>query len=139
MSFELKDYLNAINFDKTNIIEESDDPQFAENQYNPYIVNRILSFFPDCIFFVQDMNEYPMLDKRMQFDYYLYSIRKKKRFHPWLKKEEDENVKNVAKYFDISLRIAQDYVKLLTDNQLEEIKNSTSEGGVVKKVNKRKK
>ena len=74
---ELKDWLNSINFNKENLIEE--DPSTIKD-YAPYIVNRCLSGHLDCIMFANEMNKYSFLDKDMQYSFYLNTLRKKKRF-----------------------------------------------------------
>ena len=80
---ELKDWLNSINFTKENLIE---DPSEIKN-YPPYIINRCLSGHLDCIMYPNEMNKYSFLDKDMQYSFYLNTLRKKKRFSPWLRKE----------------------------------------------------
>ena len=76
---ELKDWLNSINFTKQNLIEE--DPNLIKD-YSPYIINRCLSGHLDCIMFVNEMNRYHNLDKDMQYNFYLNTLRKRKRFSP---------------------------------------------------------
>ena len=56
---ELKDWLNSINFNKNNLIEE--DPSIIKD-YPPYIINRCLSGHFDCVMFANEMNKYPNLD-----------------------------------------------------------------------------
>ena len=82
---ELKDWLNSINFNKENLIEE--DPSTIRD-YAPYIINRCLSGNIDSILFVNEMNRYSFLDKDMQYSFYLNTLRKKKRFSPWLRKDK---------------------------------------------------
>ena len=82
---ELKDWLNSINFTKQNLIEEDPD---AINKYPPYIVNRCLSGHLDCIMFANEMNKFPNLDKDLQYSFYLNTLRKKRRFSPWLRKDK---------------------------------------------------
>ena len=82
---ELKDWLNSINFNKKNLIDE--DPSTIKD-YHPYIINRCLSGHLDCIMFANEMNKYSFLDKDMQYSFYLNTLRKKKRFSPWLRKEK---------------------------------------------------
>ena len=74
---ELKDWLNSINFNKENLIEE--DPSVIKD-YTPYIINRCLSGNIDSILFANEMNKYSFLDKDMQYSFYLNTLRKKKRF-----------------------------------------------------------
>ena len=78
MSIELKDWLNSINFNKENLMEDPD----AKKDYPPYIINRCLSGHLDCVMFANEMNKYSFLDKDMQYSFYLNTLRKKKRFSP---------------------------------------------------------
>ena len=84
---ELKDWLNSINQTKKNLIDE--DPSL-EKEYPPYIVNRCFSGHLDAIMFANEMNQYHFLPKKLQYDFYLNSLRKKKRFSPWLRQDKSQ-------------------------------------------------
>ena len=86
MTVELKDWLNSINQTKENIIDIDPD---LEKDYPPYIINKCLSGFVDTILFSNEMNMSPHLDKKMQYDFFINIVRKRKRFSPWLRKRED--------------------------------------------------
>jgi len=77
------DYINAINFTKQNLFE---DPQ-AHKDYNAWIVNKGLSYFPDTLLYANEMNRHYGIPKNWQFSFLLNSITKKKRFSKWSKKE----------------------------------------------------
>ena len=83
MTVELKDWLNSINQTKENIIDIDPD---LEKDYPPYIINKCLSGFVDTILFSNEMNMSPHLDKKMQYDFFINIVRKRKRFSPWLRK-----------------------------------------------------
>ena len=123
---ELKDWLNSINFNKNNLIEE--DPE-AISSYPPYIVNRCLSGHLDTVLFANEMNKYSNLDKDMQYSFFLYTLRKRKRFSPWLKKEQVEDLDLVKKHYGYSNEKAKVAVNLLTKTQLETIRNKHDMGG----------
>ena len=123
---ELKDWLNSINFNKDNLIEE--DPE-AISSYPPYIVNRCLSGHLDTVLFANEMNKYSNLDKDMQYSFFLYTLRKRKRFSPWLKKEQVEDLDLVKKHYGYSNEKAKVAVSLLTKTQLEYIRNKHDMGG----------
>ena len=91
---ELKDWLNSINFTKEDIAEEDNI-----KSYPAYIVNRCLSGHLDCIMFANEMNIHNHLDKDMQYQFYLNSLRKRKRFSPWLKKGKVEDLNIVKQYY----------------------------------------
>ena len=123
---ELKDWLNSINFNKDNLIEE--DPE-AISSYPPYIVNRCLSGHLDTVLFANEMNKYSNLDKDMQYSFFLYTLRKRKRFSPWLKKEQIDDLDLVKKHYGYSNEKAKVAVSLLTKTQLEYIRNKHDMGG----------
>ena len=123
---ELKDWLNSINFNKNNLIEE--DPE-AISSYPPYIVNRCLSGHLDTVLFANEMNKYSNLDKDMQYSFFLYTLRKRKRFSPWLKKEQVDDLDLVKKHYGYSNEKAKVAVSLLTKTQIETISNQHDMGG----------
>ena len=94
---ELKDWLNSINFTK----ETPEDPAEIKN-YPPYIINRCLSGHLDCILFANEMNRYPNLDKDMQYSFYLNTLRKRKRFSPWLRKDKVTDLEIIKQYYGYS-------------------------------------
>ena len=123
---ELKDWLNSINFNKDNLIEE--DPSTIKD-YPPYIINRCLSGHLDCILFVNEMNKYSFLDKDMQYSFYLNTLRKKKRFSPWLRKEKVTDLQSVKEYYGYSNEKASQALKILSKQQLDYIKQRLETGG----------
>ena len=125
MNYELKDWLNSINFTKENLIEDPD----MISSYPPYIVNRCLSGHLDTVLFANEMNKYSNLDKDMQYSFFLYTLRKRKRFSPWLKKEQIDNLDLVKKHYGYSNEKAKVAVTLLTKTQLETIRNKHDMGG----------
>ena len=123
---ELKDWLNSINFNKDNLIEENPEDI---SSYPPYIVNRCLSGHLDTVLFANEMNKYSNLDKDMQYSFFLYTLRKRKRFSPWLKKEQIDDLDLVKKHYGYSNEKAKVAVTLLTKTQLETIRNKHDMGG----------
>ena len=126
MKLELKDWWNSINFNKENLIDE--DPE-AISSYPPYIVNRCLSGAVDSVLFANEMNLNAHLDKDMQYSFFLYTLRKRKRFSPWLKKEQIEDLDLVKKHYGYSNEKAKVAVSLLTKTQIEYIRNKHDMGG----------
>ena len=123
---ELKDWLNSINFNKENLIEE--DPT-AIKDYPPYIINRCLSGHLDCVLFANEMNRYPNLDKKLQYSFYLNTVRPKKRFSPWGKKQKVKDLDLVKKYYGYSNEKAIQALRILTPDQLNYIKEKLNKGG----------
>ena len=108
---ELKDWLNSINQTKKNLIDE--DPSL-EKEYPPYIINRCLSGHLDCIMFTNEMNQYHFLDKKMQYDFLLNTLRSKKRFSPWLRKDTIKDLDLVKRYYGYSNEKAKQALRILT-------------------------
>ena len=123
---ELKDWLNSINFNKNNLIEE--DPSSIRD-YPPYIVNRCLSGHLDTILFANEMNRYSFLDKDIQYNFYLNTLRKKKRFSPWLRKDKVTDLQSVKQYYGYSNEKASQALKILSKQQLDYIKQRLETGG----------
>jgi|TARA_S200000501_G_scaffold354996_1_gene376217 hypothetical protein len=126
MKYELKDWLNSINHTKENLI--ADDPT-AISSYPPYIVNRCLSGTVDSILFANEMNKYANIDKDLQYSFLLYTLRKRKRFSPWLKKEQIDNLDLVKKHYGYSNEKAKIALNLLTESQIESLKQKHEMGG----------
>ena len=125
MSIELKDWLNSINFNKENLMEDPD----AKKDYPPYIINRCLSGNLDCIMFVNEMNINHHLDKDLQYSFYLNTVRKRKRFSPWLRKDKIEDLDYVKQYYGYSNEKALQVLKILSNEQINFIKQRLEIGG----------
>ena len=123
---ELKDWLNSINFTKKNLIEEDSS---VIKDYAPYIINRCLSGNLDCIMFANEMNKYSFLDKDMQYSFYLNTLRKKKRFSPWLRKDKVTDLEIIKQYYGYSNEKASQALKILTPEQINFIKQRLETGG----------
>ena len=124
---ELKDWLNSVNFTKENLVEE--DPDVIKD-YAPYIINRCLSGNLDCVLFVNEMNKYSFLDKDMQYNFYLNTLRKKKRFSPWLRKDKVTDLEIIKQYYGYSNEKAENALKILTPEQIKFIKQRLDTGGM---------
>ena len=127
MTYELKDYLKAINETKEPLMDTDDE--MWEKKYPPFIVNKCLAPFPDTIFLVNEMNINHHLDKKLQFDFLLNSIRTRKRYTPWLKASKQKNLEYVKEYYGYNNEKAKSALKILNDEQIKTIKNSLDKGG----------
>ena len=126
--YELKDYLNAINFSKENILDTGDITW--EKKYPPYIINKCLSMHYDCIAQANEINGFHFLPKKIPFHFYINSIRKRKRFGgKWLSSTKLKNLQYVKEYYGYSNEKAKEALNILTDKQIEEIKLSLFKGG----------
>tara|TARA_A100001201_G_C3941779_1_gene156771 strand:- start:138 stop:518 length:381 start_codon:yes stop_codon:yes gene_type:complete len=123
---ELKDWLNSINMTKKNLMDEDPD---LESEYPPYIINRCLSGFLDTIMYSNEMNMVSTLDKKLQYDFFLNSIRAKKRFSPWLRKDDIKNLDVVKSYYGYSNEKARQVLGILNKKQIDIIKSRLDTGG----------
>ncbi len=119
---ELSDWLNSINFTKEDLSEDI-------KTYPPYIVNKCLSGNIDCVLFANEMNIHHQLDKDMQYSFYLNTLRKRKRFSPWLRKDKVTDLECVKQYYGYSNEKASQALKILTKEQLTFIKKRLDIGG----------
>ena len=102
----------------------------VEKKYAPFVINRCLSYFIDTILHVNQINEFPNIDKKMQFDYLQNALRKRKRFSKWQKKEIIENLEIVKDYYGYSNQKATEIIDLLNDENIEEMRKYLSGGGI---------
>jgi hypothetical protein len=123
---ELKDWLNSINQTKEHLIDE--DPSL-EKEYAPYIINRCLSGEIDCIMFANEMNRYHFLSKKMQYDFFINSLRKRKRYSPWLRQDKIKDLDYVKRYYGYSNEKAKQALRILSKEQLTFIKSKFETGG----------
>jgi hypothetical protein len=119
---ELKDWLNSINFTKEDFSEDI-------SSYPPYIINRCLSGHIDCLMYTNEMNMNHHLDKDMQYSFYLNTLRKRKRFSPWIRKDKVKDLECVKQYYGYSNEKASQALKILTQEQLTFIKKRLDIGG----------
>lgn len=120
-------------FDYVDFIlrKKTPDGDLEFKDYAPFIVNRSLSYHLDCVLYANDMNLHPSIDKDMQYQYFLNSIRPMKRgFQPWQKSKTDENIECVKTYFGYSDAKAKEALRILSDEQIAVIKIKTDTGGV---------
>ena len=125
--YPLKDYLNSINISKENLMED-EDPAW-EAKYPPYIINKCMSHHMDTVMYANEMNQYPNLDKKLQYDFFINIVRPRKRFSPWGKREKVQDLEIVKQFYGYSTEKAIQALRILTDNQLMVIKDKLNKGG----------
>lgn len=126
MSEKLKplDFVKDISEYKKDILDEEN-----EKYYKAWTINRYLSMHPTTAMFANEMNLRPTLSKRMQYDYYIQSIRKERRFFKYAKEDDIENIDAVKEYFGYGKNKAKDALKLLSDEDIAYIKQRLYKGG----------
>jgi len=119
------DFLNSINYSKEKLIVD----EWSEKQYDPFIVNRGLSFGHDTIIPANEMNSRPHLDKLLQFDFLINIVRPKKRFNKWIKAEKIDDLEIVKEYYGYSTEKAKQILPLLDDSMIENLRTRITKGG----------
>ena len=119
------EYVKAINNTKKDLMVDD----VAEKEYNAFMVNRSLSNFRDTVLFANLMNLNHHLDSRLQFDFFINTIKKKNRFSKWLKPIKYENLEVIKEYYGYSNEKAKSVLSLLDNNQIEELKKRIYKGG----------
>ena len=123
---ELKGWLNSINQTKKNLIDEDSS---MEKDYSPYVINRIYSGHLDSVMFANEMNKYNFLPNKIQYDFLLNSLRVKKRYAPWLRKDEIKDLDLVKRYYGYSNEKAKQALRILTKDQINFIRSKFETGG----------
>jgi len=123
----LFDFLNEINLTKKDLIRE--DP-LVEKDYNPFMINRGLSYFADTVMYANEMNRHSGIPKIWQNDFFLNTITRKKRFSKWHKKDtESKSLQLVMEYYKYSTEKAKEVLGILTPEQLKMIELKLYKGG----------
>ena len=125
--YELKDYLNAINHTKEPLMDTEDEQR--ERKYPPYIVNKCVAPFQDTIMLVNEINQFHHLDKKLQFDFLINSLRPRKRYTPWVKAMKLENLEYVKEFYGYDNEKAKVALDILDDEQISAIKQKMNKGG----------
>ena len=119
------DYLNSINLTKKEIMIDDD----CEKAYNSFMVNRGLSYFQDTIIIANEMNRHHQIDSKLQYQFLINMIRKRKRFSKWAKAQKESDIDAVKEYYGYSNEKARQALTLLSPDQITIIKNKVSKGG----------
>ena len=124
--YELKEYLNAINQTKEPLLDSEDEDWVKK--YPPFIVNKCVAPFPDTVMLVNEINQLHHLDKKLQFDFLINSLRPRKRYTPWLKAKKLENLQYVKEYYGYNNEKARTALDILNDEQISAIKSRLNKG-----------
>ena len=124
--YQLKDYLYSINQSKKNILDDDAD---AEKKYPAYVVNRCLSSFMDTVLLSNEMNKNSHLPKRLQYDFLINSVKPRKRFSPWARKDTIDYLEVIKEYYGYNDDKALQALRILTKDQLDKIAHLLRKGG----------
>lgn len=119
------EYVNSINLSKKDLMVDD----LAEKAYNPFTVNRSLSYFSDTVLAANEMNRYHHIDKKLQYQFFINIIRKRKRFSKWDKPESNSDVEVVKEYYGYSDEKARQVLPLFSSEQIRHLKEKVNKGG----------
>lgn len=122
-------YLNNINTSNKNIMEDDSDIE----AYNSFMINRGLSYFKDTVLFANLMNKNSHLSVKLQYDFYRTAVPKKKRFSKWGKKDSHDDLEVISEYYMCSKNKALEYINILSNAEIEAIKEYMNIGGIQRK------
>ena len=105
------------------------EDEMWEKKYPPFIVNKCIAPFTDTLILVNEINQLHHLDKKLQFDYLLNSIRPRKRFTPWVKAKKLKNLEYVKEFYGYNNEKAKIALELLDEEQISAIKERLNKGG----------
>ena len=117
-------FVTAINDNKDIMVDD-----LAEKAYDPFMVNRSLSYFQDTVLFANEMNINHHIDKRLQNDFLINMVRKRKRFSKWDKPNSNSDVEVVKEYYGYNNEKARNALTLLTSEQIDILRQKVYKGG----------
>ena len=126
MTYQLKDYLYSINQSKKNILH---DDIASAKKYPAYVINRCLSSFTDTVLYANEMNKNSHIPNHMQYDFLLNSVKPRKRFSPWTRKDSIDYLDVVKEYYGYNDDKALQALRILTKDQLDNISYLLRKGG----------
>jgi len=123
------DFINAIMQSKKNLIVDEE----TEKEYVPFIVNRGLSYHRDCLLYANEMNRHHFIDKKLQHDFLINTVRSKKRpFVKWAKPEKSDDLECLKTVYQFSDSKAREAARILSKEQIQQLKEKTQTGGLRK-------
>ena len=124
MSDNPSEFINSISYKKNNLLKE----QYSEKDYPSFLVNKGLSLYADTILYANEINRRPWIDNKLEYDFYLNSIRPRKRYSKWFKKTKDEDLELLKEYYKCSESKALEYLNVLSETQLEKLRERLIKG-----------
>ena len=126
------DFVTSINTSKKNLMKGTENDEFAEKTYSPWLTNKALSYFADTIHAANMMNCNHSLDHKLQYSFLINIVRPSKRFSKWVKKEKDEDLEAIMEHFGYNRQKAKTALELLSPDQIKTIKKKLDKGGIKK-------
>jgi hypothetical protein len=119
-------FIESVSSSKRHLMTDEEE----ERAYVPFLTNRNLSYFPDTIGDANRMNQLGHVPKRLQYDYYFYALRPRKRFAgKWAKPAKSVDLEAIRERYQCNYSRANEMLSLLTPQQLEAIHAALEKGG----------
>ena len=122
------DFVTDASFSKKDLMTGTEDDKQAEKDYNPWLTNKAFSYHADSVLHANEMNRLAVLDNKLQYQYFLNTLRRRKRFAKWSKAVDEPDVDVIMNRYDVNRHVARSYIKLLTADQLLLIKQQEGDG-----------
>lgn len=119
------DFVKSVSYDKKDIMVDD----IEEKAYQPFLINKALSYHQDAVFLVNEMNIRHSSDSRLQYLFFINTLRKRQRFSKWHKPYESKKLETVKNAFNVSSQRAKEYLELLSEKQYRDLKESMKIGG----------
>lgn len=118
------EFINSISYKKNNLLKDG----YSEKDYPSFLVNKGLSLYADTILYANEINRRPWIDNKLAYDYFLNSIRPRKRYSKWFKKTKNEDLELLKEYYKCSESKALEYLNILSETQLEKLRKRLTKG-----------
>ena len=122
------DYVTSVSYSKKNLMRGSENDELAESGYQPYLTNKALSYFPDSLFYSNEMNMNHHADNILQYEYLINTLRHKRRFAKWVKAEDNDDLEAIKLFFGYSNKKAEQTLSILSSEQIKIIKDELVRG-----------
>jgi hypothetical protein len=120
------DFVKSVSQTKIDLMVD----EVEEKAYQPFLINKALSYHQDSVFFTNEMNIRHGVDNRLQYVFFLNTLRKRQRFSKWSKPYISKKLDVIKKHYQVSTKIAKEYVELLSVSQMKELKKTMNLGGI---------
>ena len=122
------DYVTSVSYSKKNLMRGSENDELAESGYQPYLTNKALSYFPDSLFYSNEMSMNHHADNILQYEYLINTLRPKRRFAKWVKAEDNDDLEAIKLFFGYSNKKAEQTLSILSSEQIKIIKDELVRG-----------
>jgi len=126
---KLFDHLNNLTVNKTEFDVMNDE---MVKSYTPYMINRFISMSELYLPIVNEINKCQNIPKESHYTYYNTILPKRKQYFKYIKKKNEisESDKELlCKYYKVGPRQIDEYVNILTKEQIQIIVDKYQKNG----------